>query len=834
MGLMNQLHDFKSSENRKVKWAVEGDENSKFFHGIVNRKRANLTVKGVLIDGEWVDDPTRVKDKFRAHFATRFNDPGPRLGYINFTFPNHLNDDQVADLENPISIDEIRSAVWGCGEDKSPGPDGFTFEFFRKFWGVVGPDFCTAVEWFFEHAFFPIGCNSSFLALIPKTLDPKTVGDFWPISLIGCIYKVVTKILATRLSLVISDLVSDVQTAFLPNCQILGGPFIINELIARCHHKKQQDMIFKVDFAKAYDSVRWDYLDAILNSFGFGSKWRSWIQGSLHSSMASILVNGSPTSEFQFYRGLKQGDPLAPYLFILVMESIHLSFSRVVEEGTFTGIKIDSSITLSHLFYADDAIFIGKWSRGNLNCIAHMLRCFFLLSGLSINLQKSQLLGVGVPDSNVIEAASLIGCSILRTPFKCLGTVVGGNMSSIKLWDDTINKLKTRLSNWKLKTLSIGGRLTLLKSVLESTPIYNMSLYKVPKSVLNSMESVRRNFFNGNREGERKIAWIKWTKVLAYKRNDGLGLSSFYALNRGLLVKWLWRFLSSDNSLWSRFIQAAHGNWRNTSFWKDLWIGDSRLCTKFPRLYALENYKECTVAVKVSNDFVSSFRREVRGGVESEQLSQLLDFLGTVDLWIGDSRLCTKFPRLYALENYKECTVAVKVSNDFVSSFRREVRGGVESEQLSQLLDFLGTVVRFPTEDRWIWDLNGSGLFQVKDARVLLDDKFLPKVASPTRWIKSIPIKLNIVAWKIWIISCFVAIWRLTYLGLFVSGGTWIEILSTLMVHGFPGLILFGCLPIRKWCWKVFSTQLGGAYGRIEISFCSGILILGKILSSMI
>nr|GFB09023.1 RNA-directed DNA polymerase, eukaryota [Tanacetum cinerariifolium] len=95
-------------------------------------------------------------------------------------------------------------------------------------------------------------------------------------------------------------------------------------------------MIFKVDFAKAYDSVRWDYLDAILNSFGSGSKWRSWI------------------------RGLKQGDPLAPYLFILVMESLHLSFSRVVEEGTFTGIKIDSSITLSHLFYADDAIFIGK------------------------------------------------------------------------------------------------------------------------------------------------------------------------------------------------------------------------------------------------------------------------------------------------------------------------------------------------------------------------------------------------------------------------------------------------------------------------------------------
>nr|GEW37399.1 RNA-directed DNA polymerase, eukaryota [Tanacetum cinerariifolium] len=274
-------------------------------------------------------------------------------------------------------------------------------------------------------------------------------------------------------------------------------------------------MIFKVDFAKAYDSIRWDYLEAVINSFRFGHKRRSWIRGSLYSSMASILVNGSPTSEFQFHRGLKQGDPLAPYLFILIMESIHLSFSRVIEAGVFTGIKIDSSITLSHLFYADDAVFIGEWTRDNLNSIMHILWCFSLLSGLSINLKKSQLLGVGILVTNVLDAASSIGCSVMHTTFNYLGIIVGGNMSSIKQWDDSINKLKKRLSNWKLKTLSIGGRLTLLKSVLGSTPIYNMSLYKVPKTVLNSMESIRRNFFNGIRKGEKKIAWVKWTKVLA-------------------------------------------------------------------------------------------------------------------------------------------------------------------------------------------------------------------------------------------------------------------------------------------------------------------------------
>ncbi|GKF07474.1 RNA-directed DNA polymerase, eukaryota, partial [Tanacetum coccineum] len=212
------------------------------------------------------------------------------------------------------------------------------------------------------------GCNSSFVALIPKVLDPKVVSDYRPISLIGSIYKVVTKILASRLSLVILDLISDVQTAFLPNRQILDGPFIINEILARCKLKKQQAMIFKVDFAKAYDSVRWDYLDDVL---------------------ISILVSGSPTTEFHLYRGLKQGDLLAPFLFLLIMKSLHLSFSWAVEAGIFKGYKIDPSTTLSHLFYADDAIFIDEWSHSNLKGIMNILRCFSLLSGMSINIQKS-------------------------------------------------------------------------------------------------------------------------------------------------------------------------------------------------------------------------------------------------------------------------------------------------------------------------------------------------------------------------------------------------------------------------------------------------------------
>ncbi|GJZ90557.1 RNA-directed DNA polymerase, eukaryota [Tanacetum coccineum] len=669
-----------------------------------------------------------VKEEFKSHFASRFQTPTSNRCCLNFTFPKRLDTNQAEELEGPISIEEVRKAVWGCGDNKSPGPDGFTFEFFRKYWDLLGTDLYDAVVWFFDKGSFARGCNTSFITLIPKIQDPKFVSDYRPISLIGCLYKVITKILANRISLIIPDLISDVQSAFLPNRQILDGPFIINELLSWCKYKKQQAMVFKVDFAKAYDSVRWDFLQDILTAFGFGSKWCSWIRGCLQSATASVLLNGSPTSEFHFECGLKQGDPLAPFLFILVMETLHLSFVRATEAGIFTGLKIGTSFSISHLFYADDAVFIGEWSNANLSGITKILHCFSLLSGLNINLKKSHLLGVGIANEVILAAAENLGCATMKTPFKYLGVMVGGNCVKVQAWEDTISKVKARLSNWKLKALSIGGRFTLLRSVLGSTPIYNMSIYKMPNSVLHMLESIRRNFFNGVHCDERKIAWVKWSKILASKKNGGLGVSSFHALNRALLFKWIWRYISGDNSLWCRFIKAMHGNSLSTTsnFRFSNWI------TIVREVFRLKN---CGV------DLLSHCHRSVGNGLCTKFWK---------DLWIGDTRLCDLFPRIYALENNKDAMVAEKLYS-ISASFRRSVRGGAEASQLDLLQEVIQNVILSNIDDRWTWDLNGDGVFRVRDVRVHLDDFFLPKADTPTRWFKFVPIKVNIFAWKLYL-----------------------------------------------------------------------------------
>nr|GFA04437.1 RNA-directed DNA polymerase, eukaryota [Tanacetum cinerariifolium] len=279
-----------------------------------------------LVDGIWMESPHLVKHEFFEHFKNRFKKSNKSRILLERDFVKRISLEHNDDLEREVSNEEIKRAVWDCGIDKAPGPDGFTFGFYRRYWDIIGNDVVDAVKWFFLHG------------EIPK------------------------EVLENRLVTVLDDIVDEIQSAFVTDRQILDGLFILNEIVHWCKNKKKQSMIFKVDFEKAYDSVRWDFIDDILRRFGSGEKWCKWIKSCLYSSRGSVLVNGSPTKEFQFHKGLKQGDPLSSFLFILVMEGLHVSFQRVVDAGLFNGIKLVSSLHISDLFYADGAIFMGQWS----------------------------------------------------------------------------------------------------------------------------------------------------------------------------------------------------------------------------------------------------------------------------------------------------------------------------------------------------------------------------------------------------------------------------------------------------------------------------------------
>ncbi|GJT59727.1 RNA-directed DNA polymerase, eukaryota, reverse transcriptase zinc-binding domain protein [Tanacetum coccineum] len=471
------------------------------------KKRRECAIKGILHNGIWIDDPGEVKSEFYNHFRKRFSCIDGIRSTVGDILFNQISTEQCEYLERDVSNEEIKKAVWDYGGDQ-------------------------ARVRMASH----LSCNSSFFALVPKVGDAKFVSDFRPISLIGCQYKIIGKLLANRLSSVIRNCVSFVQSAFIKGRNILDSPLVLNECMAWYRKRKKALMVFKFDFEKAFDSLRWNYLDAIMEKLGFGNKWRMWIVGCLKNSRASILVNGSPTSEFELFKGLRE------------------------------------------------------WSHSNAYNLICLLRCFYMVSGLKINVHKSKLSGVNVPDEDVSNMALVLGCGVTKLPMMYLGVPV------------------------------VGGRLSLIKAVLGNLPTYYMSLYWMPKSVQNHLESMRNKFFLGGDIDKKSspgsngklVYLVKLWVVLALEVNV---IKEIHGIDGGI----------GSNK--------AGNSTHSPCFWNERWYGDRTFKEMFLRVYALDVNKSCTISQRIRiKVWPSIFRRPPRGGAKSIQLDDLLDIICHVSL----------------------------------------------------------------------------------------------------------------------------------------------------------------------------------------------------------
>ncbi|GKV15237.1 hypothetical protein SLEP1_g26035 [Rubroshorea leprosula] len=480
-------------------WIRLGDANTAFFHRCVHARRAQNAISGILGEDGWVEEPSRVKEEAVRYFSQLFQNEQwkrPVLGGIHF---NRISTAQREWLEWPFSVEEIEEGLQSCDGAKAPGPDGYNFNFIKFAWSTLKEDFVKFFCEFHQHGRLVKGLNSSFLALIPKKANPVHFKEYRPISLIGCLYKLLAKILANRLKLVMIDLISDSQSAFVGGRQLVDSVLILNEVVDEVKQRKQESFIFKADFEKAYDCVDWNFLDWMMEQMGFGVMWRKWIQECLSTTRISILINGSPTKEFSVGKGLRQGDPLSPLLFLLVGEGLCGMVRKAEAEGLFRGVKIGEE----------------GWVNG---------------------------------------AADILHCKIGTMPFIYLGLPVGGISGRKKFWVSVLDRFRNKLAAWKRSLLSFGGRITLLNSVLSALPIFYLSLFKIPNCVLGEMVKIQRDFFWGGTNLERKIAWVRWDHICVDKERGGLGVDDLKRRNWALLGKWWFRLRDGVGGLWKRVI----------------------------------------------------------------------------------------------------------------------------------------------------------------------------------------------------------------------------------------------------------------------------------------
>jgi hypothetical protein len=296
---------------------------------------------------------------------------------------------------------------------------------------------------------------------------------------------------------------------------------------------------------------------------GFEKRWCSWIAHCISSAHFSVLVNGTPFGVFSSSRGLRQGDPLSPLLFVIVMEALSKMFVVSIRKGFLSGFSVGSGsnevFNIYHLLFADDTLVFCGANPDHFRFLRVLFLSFEAILGLKINLAKSVLVPVGDVD-NMAELANIMGCGVSSLPLKYLGLPLGAPFKAKSIWDDVVGKIERRLVNWKWMYLSKGGRVTLIKSTLSNLPTYFLSLFSIPSSVASRIEKLHRDFLWGGLGEVFKYHLISWSTVCSPISEGGLGIRNLRIFNQALLGKWLWCFAHEREALWRSVVDAKYGS----------------------------------------------------------------------------------------------------------------------------------------------------------------------------------------------------------------------------------------------------------------------------------
>jgi hypothetical protein len=392
--------------------------------------------------------------------------------------------------------------------------------------------------------------NVTFLTLIPKEGKAHHPKQFRPIALCNVIYKLLTKVIARRLKPILPTIISLEQSGYVEGRQILDSIILAHEVIHSLQNTKTPGMLLKLDLSKSFDKISWDYMQEMLLAFGFDKLWVTWILNLTSSAFFSILINGAPSRPFSPSRGIRQGDPLSPFLFIIMAEGLSLSIHAAVANNLLTCLPLHGiSPPISHSQFVDDTLLMGTPTAREANSLLSILQTFSKALGLDCNKDKSQIFFFNMPPLIQHHVSDILGFNRSSLPSKYLGIPLIDNALRNSSWEHLLSSFTKRLSSWTLRVLNLPSHLILLQAILQTLLIYTFSVLAAPKFVLTTIKSLQRNFIWQGLNTGKKIVLISWDKLCQPKAQGGLGLRDPFIMNKVLRAKIWWRWLKNPKDL---------------------------------------------------------------------------------------------------------------------------------------------------------------------------------------------------------------------------------------------------------------------------------------------
>ncbi|XP_021835103.2 uncharacterized protein [Spinacia oleracea] len=480
-------------------------------------------------------------------------------------------DHHKAILNAPYTADEVKKALFSIQGIKAPGPDGFGSYFYKDAWHIVGDEVIAAILDMLQQGRILKEVNHTVITLIPKTKCPKDVSEFRPISCCNTIYKCITKVLCGRLRQVLPDLIMENQGGFVHGRYIVHNIMVVQDLVRHCGRKGvKPSCLMKIDLQKAYDTVDWQFLQEMLVLLDFPKHFVDMVMQCVTTPMFSLMLNGSMHGFFKSKRGLRQGDPISPQLFVICMEYLSRILNRVSSMHQFQFHLRCKGIGLTHLCFADDLIICSKGDYQSIYLFLQAFKLFSDTSGLKANPQKSSIYCHGMHESDIQRVVDVSGFSRSMLTFKYLGVPICSKKISVAQCAHLVDKMITRIKIWSSRNLSYTARMQLVNSVLLSLHMYWAQIYVLPKGVLQDIVKICIAFLWSGHAFSHKPSNIAWDKVCSDKHTGGLGFRDVQKWNIAFMGKYVWALVKKQDNVWIRWINSVYlkdGDWWEYQPW---------------------------------------------------------------------------------------------------------------------------------------------------------------------------------------------------------------------------------------------------------------------------
>ncbi|KAH9767472.1 reverse transcriptase domain-containing protein [Citrus sinensis] len=507
-------HEVYWKHRSKTFWLRDGDSNSKFFHAMAStRKCTNTLIKLRNQEGQWCTNPEDVNNLICEYFTTLFTAGICSYGDVLNCVESKITDAQNQSLLEPFAAEDVQSAVFDMQPDKSPGPDGMNPAFYQKFWNVVGTDITEACFRFIRDCSFPDGLNETSIVFIPKKKQIEFLTDVRPISLCNVLYKIVAKMLANRMKMVLGLIISDSQSAF-----VLGRAIADNVLIsAEIMHFLKRKLTYKITLEEL--------------------------------ELGPIVPS----------RGLRQGDPLSPYLFIICAEGLSLLINHYERAGMIHGARVARGAPLvSHLFFADDCFLFFKATVHEAHLVKKILATYEAASGQQVNYNKSSVsFSRNMVEDTIHNICQQLGvvATIDHGTYLGLPSYVGHK--KIDIFRYIKDKVWQRIQGWHQKLLSRAGKEILIKIVAQAIPNYAMQVYLLPLDLCRDLGRMMNSFWWGSKRYDSGgIKWMQWGRLCKPKSYGGIGFKHIHKFNVAMLGRQGWRLITNPSSLVGRLYKA--------------------------------------------------------------------------------------------------------------------------------------------------------------------------------------------------------------------------------------------------------------------------------------